>query len=356
MRVFSFGGGVQSVATLILQVQGKLSYDAFVFANVGEDSENPATLEYLEEFVKPLCAAQGIAFAEVRKTRFGKPDSVYQSAIRPNRSIPIPVKLPSGAFGNRTCTQDFKVKVVDKWIREQGVTQAVMGIGFSADEGRRIEKKPKGWHDHHGKYKFGFQKKFEFPLATLGLRRSHCHQIITDFGLPTPEASLCWFCPFSTRARWIELKKNEPEQFQRALAMEQAINEKRGSSGRNRVYLHRDGYALDFLSQEARRNVTDALHAHFHNEWSALEGNTEESDVEWFARTLHETDFDDPHHCLHWDGVPDEVKEKYRHMARLSLRNLPAIASRIANRYKAIRDALDDLVKRERDELYKHSR
>lgn len=252
MRIFSYGGGVQSTAVLCLQVQGKLAtpYDAFVFANVGTDSENPATLDYIEEFVKPLCSSKGIQFVEVQKTRFGKLDTVYQAAVRPNRSVPIPVKLPSGAFGNRTCTLDHKVKVVDKWIREQCVTEATIGIGFSLEEGRRIAKKPIGWHDHHGRYKFGFNKQFEFPLAQMGYRRSHCHKIITEFGLPQPEPSLCWFCPFSTRERWMRLKQNDPQLFQCAIDMEQTINVKRDTIGRDRVTLHRDGIPLDRLPDQ----------------------------------------------------------------------------------------------------------
>src|SRR5258708_98613 len=46
LKVFSFGGGVQSVAALVLAAQGKIDYRHFVFCNVGDDSENPATLEY----------------------------------------------------------------------------------------------------------------------------------------------------------------------------------------------------------------------------------------------------------------------------------------------------------------------
>jgi hypothetical protein len=45
-RIFSFGGGVQSVSVMVLQSLGKVQYDEFVFANVGEDSENPGTLQY----------------------------------------------------------------------------------------------------------------------------------------------------------------------------------------------------------------------------------------------------------------------------------------------------------------------
>lgn len=63
IRVFSFGSGVQSVAVLALQKLHKLPkpYDYFVFANVGNDSESPDTLQYLNDIVRPrgacVCAA-----------------------------------------------------------------------------------------------------------------------------------------------------------------------------------------------------------------------------------------------------------------------------------------------------------
>lgn len=41
LRVFSYGGGVQSTAALVLAAQGRIDFPAFVFANVGEDSEHP---------------------------------------------------------------------------------------------------------------------------------------------------------------------------------------------------------------------------------------------------------------------------------------------------------------------------
>lgn len=48
VNVFSFGGGVQSTAVLVLQATGRLprDYDHFVFANVGNDSEHPDVINY----------------------------------------------------------------------------------------------------------------------------------------------------------------------------------------------------------------------------------------------------------------------------------------------------------------------
>lgn len=42
--IFSTGGGVQSTACLVLAAQGKIPYRTFVFANVGDKAESPATL------------------------------------------------------------------------------------------------------------------------------------------------------------------------------------------------------------------------------------------------------------------------------------------------------------------------
>ena len=58
LRVVSWGGGVQSTALLVLAAQGKVDYQRFVFANVGEDSENPDTLRYIAEHSRPYAESK----------------------------------------------------------------------------------------------------------------------------------------------------------------------------------------------------------------------------------------------------------------------------------------------------------
>jgi hypothetical protein len=63
MRAFSFGGGVQSVAVLVLGAQGKVQYDYYLFSNVGEDSEDPRTLEYFRNIALPfVCRSTSFEF------------------------------------------------------------------------------------------------------------------------------------------------------------------------------------------------------------------------------------------------------------------------------------------------------
>jgi len=53
LRVFAYGGGIQSTAALVLAAAGRINFPVFLFANVGEDSEHPATLAYLHHTARP---------------------------------------------------------------------------------------------------------------------------------------------------------------------------------------------------------------------------------------------------------------------------------------------------------------
>lgn len=239
-RVYSFGAGTQSIAVMVAQGQGlfKQPYDYFVWSDVGHDSEDPDVHPYVQNYVVPYCHEHGIPFIRVAKTRFGVEDTVLQAAVRKNRSIPIPVRMSNGSPSNRSCTADFKIRVVDKWVRSQGFTHATLGIGFSIDESRRAWNKPRYFHNRHGSIPFGFAKRFDFPLFDLRFNRSASIALVERAGLPTPPRSACWFCPFKSRGEWIEDRKHRPHIVQNAAVVESIVNRKRASIGRDRVYIH----------------------------------------------------------------------------------------------------------------------
>jgi 3'-phosphoadenosine 5'-phosphosulfate sulfotransferase (PAPS reductase)/FAD synthetase len=242
IRAFSFGGGVQSMAVLVLQAQGKLpeAYDAFVFANVGEDSENPATLAYVENVAKPFAEKHGIKFIEVQKRRRnGELDTLYQFVHREKNSVSLPIRMANGAPGNRNCTGTFKINVIDRWIKKAGYSHSIIGIGISTDEFLRARDEQ--WHASD----YGVQKRREHPLITLRLNRAQCQQIIQEAGLPLPPKSACWWCPFKKRTEWIELRRTDPPLFWKAVYLEQYINAKRALMGRDRVYFHPSLKPLD---------------------------------------------------------------------------------------------------------------
>lgn len=233
---------MQSVAVMVLQAQGRLTkpFDRFVFANVGNDSESPDTLLYYHMVVKPFAAVHGIDLVEVqKKRRNGQLDTLLQYLQRSQKSVPIPVYMPGGSKSKRSCTVDFKIRVVDAYIRSLNVRRCELGIGFSLDEMRRLDGRMKGWHDRYGKKPYGFEKRFVYPLLDdVPLSRHAALQIIISAGLPVPPKSACWFCPFMSRAARIEQKRHSPAFFDLSCQLEDMIIQRRRDLGRGAAYLH----------------------------------------------------------------------------------------------------------------------
>lgn len=256
LRSVSYGGGVQSTALLVLAAQGRIDFPLFVFANVGKDSERKATLRYVEEYAKPYAAEHGIELVEVQRTlRNGAAETLLGRLTKPgSRSIPIPVRMSNGAPGTRSCTADFKIKVVGKEMKRRGATagrlctahradlgsakckgrrcvqpnMATIGIGISLDEIHRANTRRVEPHE-----------QIVYPLLELGLRRIDCARIIREAGLPVPPKSSCYFCPFHRPETWHDMRRQEPEEFEKACQLEELLNQRRDELGKDHVYLTR---------------------------------------------------------------------------------------------------------------------
>ena len=118
VRSVSYGAGVQSTALLALAAKGEIDFRLFIFANVGDDSEHPASLAYFRDHARPFAEAHGIEMVEVQNTpkrgRFaGRVETLYGRLTHPDsRSLDIPVRMTNGAPGTRKCTADFKIRPV----------------------------------------------------------------------------------------------------------------------------------------------------------------------------------------------------------------------------------------------------
>lgn len=262
LRIFSDGIGLNSVTALVLQAQGVVHYDAFVFANVGEDSEDPASLKYRREVVEPFAEEHNITLIERWRLIREKRVTLKEATLADNRSIPIPIVFPGRGFGNRTCTQDWKINVVNRYItHEASASRAVIGIGYTIDEGARVFKKYPGWHDHNwvrktgGVWKqgkaLGYSRLYEFPLIEQRLNRSGCEAIIANAGLPPVPGSACYFCPFTLRGEWIEKKRTHDPTYPAAIDFQNAVNDKyqrimgEHPKASPFVAIHRDGIRLE---------------------------------------------------------------------------------------------------------------
>lgn len=228
--MFSYGGGVQSTAALVLAATGRLDYRTFLFANVGDDSENPKTLAYFAAHAQPYAVQHGLGLIELRRVmRDGTERTLRQEIDNQPASIPIPVRFKGGGFGRRRCTERFKIKVVGRWTREHGATKqdpATCAIGFSADEILRATTLERvAW------------QVTDYTLIRLGISRADCHRIIAEVGLPDPPKSACTFCPFHNVEDWRRLARQQPAEFAEAVAIESTFNERRSAKGQDAVWL-----------------------------------------------------------------------------------------------------------------------
>ena len=219
VRVVSYGGGVQSTALLVLAGAGLIDFRTFLFANVGDHAEGPATLRYLAEHAAPYAAAHGIELVQLRWVdRWGHTRDLYDDVVANRRSIDIPVRMGSGGFGHRRCTDFYKIRVVARECRRRGATRddpAVVALGISCDEVERAKvgvPRQQPWTTRVN------------PLLDLGLDRAGCYEVIAKAGLPAPPKSACWFCPFSSGRRWQQLRLTNPPLFRKAEALDRLVN------------------------------------------------------------------------------------------------------------------------------------
>jgi hypothetical protein len=248
--VISYGGGVQSTGLLVLAAQRRIDFPVFLFANVGDDSEDPATLDYVDRVAKPYAAAHGIELVELRRTlRDGRTETLYGRLTRPgSRSLPIPVRMSNGAPGTRACS-DFKIRVIGRWLRAHGASAAApatVGIGISLDEIERVNNRRAQPHERP-----------VYPLLDHEppLRRVDCERLIVAAGLPVPGKSACFFCPLRRPERFAEMRRDRPDLFARACELESLLNARRAALGKDPVWLTRFNRPLVEAVVEAQQTL-----------------------------------------------------------------------------------------------------
>ena len=242
VRAISLGAGVQSTALVVLAAQREIDYRLAIFANVGANSENPETLAYLDDHLKPYMKRHGIEFVEVWKDRDGEPDTVLDDFHRRKHSIGIPMRvMPDNAPLMRSCTHDFKIRPVGRELKRRGASRdnpATVALGISIDEYQRMRTSP---HDYQIN---------DYPLIEARMNRRDCEAVIVKAGLPVPGKSSCRFCPHMKRAEWLRMATENPALFAEMVEMEREANRKvKGKLG-GPVHLSSTGASLDRITEQ----------------------------------------------------------------------------------------------------------
>jgi hypothetical protein len=141
----------------------------------------------------------------------------------------MPVFVQDGTRLKALCSGRWKTSVMQRWLRSKGVEQCDVWVGYSLDEMRRVRTSDLRW------YQYRYPLIFDVPL-----RRGECLKVVEDMGWPTPPKSACFMCPNRDDEQWLDMQKNWPDDFARAVAFEREMQEKRSD-----FYLHRSLKPLD---------------------------------------------------------------------------------------------------------------
>lgn len=217
--VVSYGGGVNSVAMLILLARHGITPHAITMADPG--SERADTIRFRDVVMPTWLDAHGFPPITVidrisegqHVARAWRLETLRDECMRINA-------LPSVAYGWKKCSAKYKGDPHRWWLNRQPWAHAEW------DAGRRIVKAIGYDTGEPTRALSAMRNTWEaprlvpwYPLRDAGLDREECEELIADEGLPPPPKSACTFCPNNTLAEWEALRRDEPERFAEAVEM-----------------------------------------------------------------------------------------------------------------------------------------
>lgn len=221
-NVISLGAGVQSSAMALMASRGELlgiEVDFAIFADTQDESRK--VYDWLDWLEKQL------SFPVYRVTKGRLSDSALvmrtkKDGLRYSRtSIPFYTLSQDGSKGiipHRSCTSDYKIQPILKELRKRcGIKRGQKSptvtslIGISFDEMQRMKDSRDAWVVNR------------WPLVEMKLRRQDCINWMVKNGYPEPPRSSCVYCPFHSNKEWRRLQIEEPDEFQKAVDFEKAL-------------------------------------------------------------------------------------------------------------------------------------
>lgn len=245
IRLLSLGAGVQSSTVLLMSCRGELpKIDCAIFADTGW--EPTAVYDHLA-WLEIEAERHGIPVFRVSKGSSIRADALV-SRIRGKKtehgrwlSMPFRTVQPDGSQGmiRRQCTSEYKIQPIEKFIRRQllglrpkqhapKLLAIEQWFGISRDEAKRARLSTSLWVDFH--YPLILDKRFTRQDCINWLQKHYPER--------TVPRSACIGCPYRSNDEWRHLRDNSPEEWQDAIAFDEAMRDAGGMRGK--IYLHRD--------------------------------------------------------------------------------------------------------------------
>jgi len=210
IQVWSCGGGVQSTAIAALIVSGRLPVPDYA-AIVDTNRELSSTWKYMEEVTAPALLKVGCVLHRIDKRDFATVDLF---GGKDGDSLLIPAFTDSGDGVGKLpgyCSNEWKYRPLQRWLRKNSVNSAQMWMGISTDEMKRASFPTGAWTKR-------------YPLIEQRMNRGDCMALVTQkMGWPEPPRSSCWMCPNHTQVEWRDIKENHPSDWRKVVAFEKHI-------------------------------------------------------------------------------------------------------------------------------------
>lgn len=243
MKVISLGWGVQSWALAAMSALGVLPK---VAAAIHADTthERMETYEFAKRWT-PWLEKRGVRVVTVV-------DHLAPGDIGdPGR----PVILPAFTLGGRgegqlrrSCTSRLKIQPIRRWLQANRKKQQVeQWIGITLDEVTRMRQSDVKYSINT----YPFIEMLDRPWT-----RTMVMRWLQDNGLEIPVKSSCIFCPYHDRATWREIQRSGNGDWEKAVAVDEAIREKRPGYLCFLTSARKPLAECDFRSQEDRGQLT----------------------------------------------------------------------------------------------------
>lgn len=210
IEVWSYGGGTQSACIAALVIEGILPKpDLIVMADTSR--EKTATWEYLNQVIQPALAQIGLK-VEIASPKYKSVDLYgHKGQLLP--PVWTSRNRETTGIGQMSgfCSNEWKRRVVMRWLRIQGVKVCRNWLGISTDEAHRQRTSDVKWLSHW------------YPLIDRGVSRDRCYSIVQRMGWTQPPKSSCWMCPHMRDSQWREMKIAHPLDFEKAVNLEREI-------------------------------------------------------------------------------------------------------------------------------------
>ncbi len=223
--------------------------EAAIFADLGREKRK--TYEYLDFLLKWQQENNGIPILVVTKMNLFK-DLLKQENSTGQRfaSIPAYTKGDDGQTGmlRRQCTNEYKIAQVDRAIRERLGVENLRGQkvklwkGISIDEWDRMSNPESLWKTHVYPFTgYSVTRDDSMRLPDEMTRPMTRREIVAWYhknGLPVPTKSSCVFCPYQSELSWASMKRNDPEDFEAACQVDEALRDSTQKGIRQPAFLH----------------------------------------------------------------------------------------------------------------------